>query len=178
MNTKKIATIGIFSAMAFILHMLSFPLVPGFNFLKIDFSCVSIFTISLIYSSTAGILTAFIKSSTHAIISQSLAIGEIFDFFLSSFFILCMNFSIKIKKNFIESLSMATILTTVVSAFFNYFIMLPSYLYLMNINMEKSKQLKLILNLIVPFNLLKFSLMSFVTCLLFKKIKSNKFMTN
>lgn len=174
MRIKKIAAISIFSAMALVLHMISFSIVPGFSFLKIDFSCVPIFIITLIHGPLLGIATAFTKNFIHLIISQSFHIGEIFDFFLSSFFIISIQILNKIKKNILFSMIVSSLLTTVVSAFINYFIMLPIYFFTMKIYINNFAKLKITLNLIMPFNLLKFLFLSFISVTLFNRLKFKK----
>ncbi|MCC9932843.1 ECF transporter S component, partial [Streptococcus agalactiae] len=57
-NTRKMVTIAILSALSFVLMMVSFPLIPGAEFLKVDFSILPMLVTFILFDlkSSYGVL--------------------------------------------------------------------------------------------------------------------------
>lgn len=57
-NTRKMVTIAILSALSFVLMMVSFPLIPGAEFLKVDFSILPMLVAFILFDlkSSYGVL--------------------------------------------------------------------------------------------------------------------------
>lgn len=86
-STKFIAGVGIFTALAFILQYLEFPLpflIPPF--IKFDFSDLPALLAAYAYGPLAGILIELLKNLLHCAVSQSATVGELSNFILGSTF--------------------------------------------------------------------------------------------
>lgn len=86
-STKFIAGVGIFTALAFILQYLEFPLpflIPPF--IKFDFSDLPALLGAYAYGPLAGILIEFLKNLLHCAVSQSATVGELSNFILGAVF--------------------------------------------------------------------------------------------
>lgn len=60
-NTRKLAMIGMFSAIAMILHVLDFPIFFAPGFYKMDFSELPILVGSFAFGPVAGVMMEFVK---------------------------------------------------------------------------------------------------------------------
>ncbi|WP_343754219.1 ECF transporter S component, partial [Alkalibacterium iburiense] len=61
-KTKRLVGIAMLASLAWIISMLSFPLLPGVPFLKVDFSDLAILFGMYVYGPLAGVAIAFIRS--------------------------------------------------------------------------------------------------------------------
>jgi riboflavin transporter FmnP len=62
MNSRKVAVVGIFGALAFLLTFIEFPIIPLLPFLKFDPSDCMVFLVTLIYGFLPGLFTLLIKN--------------------------------------------------------------------------------------------------------------------
>lgn len=88
-TTKIIAGTGIFSALAFAVSFLEFPIFPPAPFLKLDFSLVFILLAGFAFGPISGVSVAFIKELLRfAVGSATGGVGEIANFIVTVAFIL------------------------------------------------------------------------------------------
>ena len=182
-STKQIVRISLLSTISFILMFLntSLPLFP--LFLKVDLSEIP----SVIMLFTGGIYGAIfvslIKNILHFAFSQSGGVGELINFILSASFILLIHFFYTKTKKIKISLLFSTIIISIVSAFVNYFIMFPLYSIVLGVSKQMILNLAasfnpLVVNIglyfiliIIPFNLVKFTIVSILSYNIINKIK-------
>ncbi|MGH4140896.1 ECF transporter S component [Clostridium sp.] len=175
--------IAIFSTISFILMFLntSLPLFPPF--LKVDLSEIPAVIMLLTGGAYEAIFVSLIKNIIHFTVSQSAGIGELINFIISASFIILIHFLYNKTKKIKISLVLSTIIISILSAIVNYFIMFPLYSILLGINKQMILNLAasfnpLVINLslyfvliIIPFNLIKFTIVSILSYNLFNKVK-------
>lgn len=184
-KTRVIVTIGVLSAIAFLLMYLEFqvPLFPGF--LKFDFSDIPPLLASFALGPIYGIFVEIVKNIIHLPISQTGGIGEIANFIVGSIFVYIVGIIYiknKTKKSAIYAMIIGTIVMAFAGSILNYYVFLPLYQKIMGwplnsiIGMGKAVNghivnLKTLVSYgIFPFNILKGLVISFVTYLVYKKL--------
>ena len=75
-NTKKLVGTAVFSALAYVISMLEFPIFPATPFLKLDFSAVFLLLAGFIFGTVYGI--------------SACAVKELICFITKSIFLLCL----------------------------------------------------------------------------------------
>jgi riboflavin transporter FmnP len=181
-----ITRVACLSAIAIIVMFLEFtlPIFPGFY--KLDFSTFPIIVGTFAMGPIAGVTIQFIKDLVHLLVSnQSMGIGLMADFAIGSAYILSAGIIYKrlhTKKGALLGCIAGTFAATIVGAFFNYYVLIPLYVLLTPYSLEdiismgtkvtgSIKDLKtLIMFATVPFNLLKFGVISLLTMLTYKKV--------
>ena len=178
-KVKVMVTIGMLSSIAYLLMLLNFPLPPFQNFLLIDFSDIPALIAALIFGPIAGILVEFFKNVLNYIATGSqtgIPIGHIANFLAGILFILPTYYlykKIKTRKGMTFALILGTFTMAVMMSVLNYFFILPAYTALLNYPDLRNY----VVPGILPFNILKGVIMSFVFMLLFTRMQAwiNKF---
>lgn len=175
-KTRLVVMIGVLSALAFVLYFFEFPLAFIFPpFLKIDFSDVPAIIGGMAAGPVVGVAIQLIKNIFHFLIitKEPMASGEIANFFAGVGYMLPVIFlssrnSMASGKGIFKLIPYiaGTLIGTVVINFVNYFITLP--LYGMTGAAEK---MSFIITAGIPFNLIKWSIVSVVTVVLCIKLK-------
>ena len=148
------------AAIGFLLILLDFPILPGFTFLKVDFSDIPTLVGMYLFGPVAGITVAFIRSLLHLLATGAgpgNLIGDTMSFLSALAYTLPIYYLTKgksYKKQIFLPLAVGTFSLTVVMSVFNYYVAMPLYLYVMNYSFGMAKS-SYILMAILPFNLLK-----------------------
>lgn len=165
--TKRLVTIPMLAAVAFILQYLEFPIPFTPSFLKLDFSTLPALIGGLLYGPAAGIIIEVMKNVLHMLFKNTdgLIIGEVANVLAGSIFVVSavlMQRLAKGKQGFLTGLAIGALLMTVVMAFMNAWFLLPAYAALYQMPMEQllssfgaDSVWSLILYGIVPFNIFK-----------------------
>lgn len=188
-NTKiqLICKCAMMSALAAIIMLFEFavPLVPPFY--ELDFSEVIILLTGFALGPMAAVITEALKIVLNLLLNgtSTMGVGEFANFMMGLSFVLPATIYYqrhKTKKDALIGMIIGTIVLCIVSAFLNYFVMLPAYAYFLNIPMEGLIQsatavngninnlFTLIILAVVPFNFLKGVLTSFIVLLTYKKV--------
>lgn len=188
-NTKiqLICKCAMMSALAAIIMLFEFavPLVPPFY--ELDFSEVIILLTGFALGPMAAVITEALKIVLNLLLNgtNTMGVGEFANFMMGLSFVLPATIYYqrhKTKKDALIGMIIGTIVLCIVSAFLNYFVMLPAYAYFLNIPMEGLIQsatavngninnlFTLIILAVVPFNFLKGVLTSFIVLLTYKKV--------
>lgn len=182
MKTKKIILIGIFAAISTVLMFfeLSLPIFP--SFLKLDLSTVVVLISGYAISPAAGVFVALVKDLIHLMFTHTGGIGELADFIVSAVMVFTAAYArIKIKNNFstIIGMLMGVIFATTIALLSNYFLLIPFYEKIMPlqaiIDMSAkalpaiNNKFTLIMYAFLPFNLLKFVIVSIFAYFIYKK---------
>lgn len=195
LKIKKMIIVAMLSGIAVVLMLFEFPLgfVPGFY--KLDFSEIPVIVGAFTLGPVAGLLIEFIKILLNLLINgtTSAFVGEFANFLIGSAYVIpaaSIYFLRKSKKNAILGLSVGTIIAVVVGGFLNAFVLLPKYAQLMGpmYNLEYDPMMEsligegtkvnsaiqgmatFVLFGVTPFNLIKYSAVSIITILIYKKI--------
>lgn len=148
-------------ALAFIIMKFEIPIIPGFDYLKMDFSDALVALSTLVFGPIGGIMIALFKNLLSLVISGfnilSL-VGQIAAFIASLAYILPFYYIRKKNENKISAqilgIAVGTISLTLVMSLANYFVLTPLYIQFAGFKLT-SNLLTYIVAAIVPFNLIK-----------------------
>ena len=187
-KTKIMVTVAVLSAVATILFLIKIPLAfiaPPFY--ELDLSNVVSLIGAFALGPVAGILIELLKNVINLIIDGSITggIGELSNFLTACAFVVPASFIYKYrkdKKSAILGLFVGVITMTVFGFFSNLHIMIPAYSKALSLPLEQivgmgtlihssiDSVFDLVFLCVVPFNLIKGTIISIVTFLLYKKI--------
>lgn len=180
--TKRLVTIPMLAAVAFILQYLEFPIPFTPSFLKLDFSTLPALIGGLMYGPVAGVVIEVMKNVLHMLFKNTdgLIIGEVANVLAGSVFVVSavlMQRLAKGKQGFLTGLAIGALLMTVVMAFMNAWFLLPAYAALYQMPMEQllssfgaDSVWSLILYGIVPFNIFKGAILALVAYPVYVKL--------
>lgn len=187
MKLKKLVVISIFSALSFIIMLfaLNIPFFPFF--LELDFSEVPAMLLAYIFGPLVGISVVFAKNLIHLFISSNMGIGEVANFLVGASLVGVSSYLYRSKNfNFLTSSTIGIIIMGMVSILVNLLIIIPLYKNILSLPVEKIIDITAAVNPLVnnlfsyltlsilPFNLLKASVISIITFLLFNRLKNVK----
>lgn len=187
LTTRKMAMIGVFSAVAMVLHVLDFPVFFAPPFYKLDFSELPALIGAFAFGPVAGIMIEFCKILLKLFVkgTSTAFVGDLANFVIGCSFILPASIIYmfkKTKKNAIVASATGTMIMTVFGTMFNAIYLLPAFasLYGMpldvivgmgtSINANITDVTTLVLFAVAPMNLLKGLSVSLVTMLVYKKL--------
>ena len=180
--------VSVLAVVSFILMFFEFPLVfLAPPFIKMDFSDLPALIGSFALGPMAGVIIQLLKNILNVIIEGTTTggIGELANFVVGAVFAYTAGafyYKNKTFKNAVIGLIAGTIVMTIAITLANYYIMFPFYAKLMGQSTQafvdmgaqlsnKIVDLKtLMLFSIVPFNLLKGTLLTIVTILIYKRV--------
>lgn len=182
-NVRKMAVIGIMSALSSVLMVLSFPV--GLPNVSMDFSEVPALFTSFMYGPVAGVFVVLVKNLVNLALSETMGVGELSNFLIGSSLVFVAGFIYsrkKTKKSVIIGIFSGTFAMSVVSIFTNYFIIFPFFMKAFNISAEivATPYAKLfpfvdslfdaILFVHTPFTFLKGMVVSLIVLVTYKRI--------
>ena len=184
-NIRRIAVIGIMSAVSAVLMMLSFniPIMP--SFIKMDFSELPALITAFSIGPVSGVIVCFIKNLINLMFTTTAGVGELSNFVLGACLVLPAGLiykKIKTRKGALIGAIVGSLIMAVLSIPWNYYITYPAYINILNFPLEailgmyKSinpnvnglMQALLIFNL--PYTFCKGIIISILTFLLYKKL--------
>ena len=188
-NTRKLAMIGMFSALAMILHLFDFPLFFAPGFYKLDFSELPILIGTFAFGPTAGVMMEFIKIVLKLFVkgTSTAFVGDLANFVVGCSFILPASAVYafrKNKKSAIIACITGTLVMTVFGTAFNAIYLLPAFSKLYGMPLEDILAMGAAVNPLVadgniisfvaacvaPLNLVKGFSVSLVTLLVYKPL--------
>ena len=183
-KTRKMALIGIFSAIASVLMFFELPMPFMPPFLKVDPSGVPILLSSMLFGPTAAISVTLIKDVIHLLSTTTGGVGELADFLIMSSFSVVVGL-IYSKRSDRKGVLMATLAGTVtiasVGGLANRFLLIPFFSKVMpleaifaacaEINPAIDGLNAYIFFGAVPFNVIKGLLLTVLTFLLYRKLE-------
>ena len=187
LSVRKMAIVGVFSAVSFVLMLLEFPLPFAPSFYKFDFSDMPALVGGFAAGPFAGVMIEFIKILLKLVIkgTSSGFIGEIANFVVGTSFVVPATIIYRLRKTrktALISCIVGTICITLAGSFLNAFFLLPAYavIYGCDISMlvEMGTQINpaitsvttFCLLAVAPFNLIKGIVDSVITFALYKHI--------
>lgn len=178
-RVQKMVAVAMLAAIGFVLQMVSFPVIPAFSFMKVDFSDIPVMIGMFLYGPVAGIATAFLRSVLHLIstgLSPDNMIGDVASFLATTIFTLPMFFFFKRGNkvtNKVLGVGSGIIAMTVFMSIANYFVITPMYLKFLGLDAMQMLGMPLsnyILVGVVPFNIVKGAIVSAVFLVLHAKL--------
>lgn len=111
MSNKKnkkvfnLTIVGLMTAIATVIYMVfpEVPIVPGVDYMKVDFSDFPAILTGVIFGPVQGILVEIFKNLIHLTRTTTFGIGEIMNIVIGSSMILSMSYSVKTFKKIFKS---------------------------------------------------------------------------
>ncbi len=188
-NTRKIAMVGMFSAIAMILMLFEFPLPFAPGFYELDFSELPILVGTFAFGPTAGVLMEFVKILLKLIKkgTSTAFVGDLANFVVGCSFILPASLVYafrKNKKSAIAACITGTLVMTVFGTAFNAVYLLPTFAEMFHMSMDEliamgaevnplmteGSLLSFVAVCVAPMNLIKGVGVSLVTMLIYKPL--------
>lgn len=186
-STKVMVQIAMLSAVAIILMLFDFPLPFAPSFYKLDFSELPVIVGAFAIGPMAGVLIEVIKILLNFLVngSTTAGVGEVANFIIGCAYVIPASIIYhrnKTKKSAVVGLVFGTLLMTAVSCLINAYVLLPAYAAAFHweisalielgtvVNPAISGLWSFILLAVAPFNLVKGTLVSVITLLIYKKI--------
>lgn len=157
------------------------PIFPGF--LDYDLSDIPILFIGLYFSPLFGVLGLFIKNLLVCFIigSFTFGIGELASFLMVTPFILVGSIlfrKLEGRKKYLVSYLCSSLSLIVSAVMLNYFVILPLYSKILNLNILEIIEGRSILGflafVIVPYNIIKSIIVFIPTVIIYDKIKNSR----
>ncbi|MGL4656215.1 MAG: ECF transporter S component [Sarcina sp.] len=180
MNTNKklniYIKIAMLSAIAFILMMFEFPIVPAFPWLKLDISDMPALMGAFAFGPIAGIIIEVFKNLLFILFrgTSTGGVGELANFLIGVSFIIPASLIYhrnKTRKSAIIGMVVGTVSIIIVGILANMYILLPLY----NMHLEGAALKAYIVGGLIPINGLKAILNSVITLVLYKKLSTTIF---
>lgn len=168
-GTAMIAAVG------YLLMFFSFPLIPAFPFMKLDFSDIPILLGTYLFGPGAGVAAALLRSVLHFLTTGGdlgSLIGNVTSFISALCYVLPVYYLTRhnqSKKQLVLGLGVSTLTLTTVMSILNYFVVLPLYLLVMNFSVGMAYS-KYVMVGVIPFNLLKGLILSVVFVIVHGKL--------
>lgn len=172
-NQKKLITISMLSAVAFILTFLKFPVPFLPPYLTLDISDVPALLATFTLGPIAGIIVEFVKNLLNFLFNIGDPIGPMANFFAATSFLVIAYLVAKNKhntKSLILGLISGTIAMTIVLSILNYFVLLPLYGMIMNLTDIMHNLKIIIVSGVIPFNIIKGIVISIIFILLYRRL--------
>lgn len=187
LNTRKITVIGVFSAVAAVLHIFDFPVFFAPEFYKLDFSELPALIGAFAFGPVAGVMIEFCKILLKLMIkgTSTAFVGDLANFVIGCSFILPASIIYmfkKNKKNAVLASAVGTLCMTVFGTAFNAVYLLPAFSKLYGMPLEVILEMGAVINgaitdivtfvifAVAPMNLLKGVSVSLLTMLVYKKL--------
>ena len=187
LTTKNLTMIAMFSAISAVLIVFEIQLPFSPSFVKFDFSDLPVMLGGFLRGPFAGGIIAFMKILLHFLLNgtTSFFVGDLSNLLLTLSFVLPASFIYqqkKTKKTAIQGLLVSIICTSLLAIIFTLFLIFPLYLKVLNLKMVDLINMIHVVNPLVkdvftmivfsllPFNLFKYSIVSMITMLSYKKL--------
>lgn len=187
LTTKNLTMIAMFSAISAVLMVFEIQLPFSPSFVKFDFSDLPVMLGGFLIGPFAGGIIVFMKILLHFLLNgtTSFFVGNLSNLLLTLSFVLPASFIYqqkKTKKTTIQGLLVSIICTSLLAIIFNLFLIFPLYLKVLNLKMVDLINMIHVVNPLVkdvftmivfsllPFNLFKYSIVSMITMLSYKKL--------
>ncbi|MBC2004099.1 ECF transporter S component [Listeria booriae] len=176
-SLKTFVSIAVLGAVAFVIMLIQFPLLPSAPFLKLDFSDVPAAIGGLLFGPLAIILIEFVKNVLEYLVTGSFVgvpVGEMTNFLSGICFVLPIYYVFRYARStkaMILGVGIGTVMLTVVISLLNYFVVLPFYITVGGLP-AGTNIAALVTTAIIPFNLLKGVVVGAVFILVYGRMRS------
>lgn len=174
-KTEKMVVAALLASFSYLLLLVEIPVLPGFDWLKLDFSDIPILIGTFVLGPVGGITIAFIRSTLNFLMHGGHVlslVGNLTGFLASVIMLLPIYFMMKKEsnnKNLVIGMTISSLALTVFMAVANYFVITPLYISLAGMNFGMPIK-EMVLYGIVPFNLFKGLAVSVVFFATYKKL--------
>lgn len=187
LSTKKLVLIAMLGAVSALLMLVEVgvPFAPGF--LKIDLSSLAIVIGGFVMGPLEGMLIAIVKLLLKLLLkgTTTVGVGELMDVIVTACYMVpavLFYRSHKTRKGAAISLGIGTIVVSIAAVVTNYFIMFPIYAWAFKMPLEAIVDMGTAINpnidslltmmiwAVLPFNVLKYVIISLITFLVYKRL--------
>jgi len=176
-SVSKLVGIAMLSSVAYVLMLLNFPIPPFPIFLMIDFSDVPALLAAVIFGPVAGILVELFKNVLDYFLTGSatgVPVGHVSNFIAGILFVLPTAWfynKMKSKKGLTFGLIAGTVSMAVAMSVLNYFVFLPAYTLFLGAEAMTTGAMKaMVVQFILPFNILKGAMITIIFILVFRSL--------
>ena len=185
---RRAAYIGIFAAMAALLMYFEFPLPFAPSFYEIDLSEVPVLICSFSLGPVAGVVCELVKVILKLLLKGTTTafVGDFANFVVGCSFILpatIVYHRVKTKKGAVAGMITGTVTMSIFGSFFNAVYLLPAFSALYGLPLDQLVAMGTAVNgminsvstlvffAVVPFNIVKGTVVSLLTTLLYKRVE-------
>lgn len=170
---QRMVGVSCLGALAFILMLFEFPVIPVASYLKIDFSDIPVLLGGYIYGPFAGVMIAVIKCLLHAMVN-GFSVGDLIGVssdFISSLALLipfCLVWRHQdwsFKRQMMVAIPLSTVVLTVVMSLLNLWVLTPLYMAVWHWQ-STMPVAQLVAVGVLPFNIIKGLLVTVVFALI------------
>ena len=179
-TTRNMTLIAVLAAAASVLFLIEIPVVA---FYKLDLSDLPVLLGAFSMGTVPGLIILALKSAIGLLHSSSAGIGELADFIMGAALVIpasMMYHRNKTRKTAVIGMIVGTLCMAFVSVFVNKWIMIPFFMGAYGVDMNVilsmtgqsfiDSELKLLLLVTAPFNILKGVVISLVTAMVYKPL--------
>lgn len=190
-RTRTIAQVAMLGAAAGVLMNFEFPLpflAPAFY--QLDFSEIPVLVGTFAMGPAAGMLIELVKILVHLVTKGTITagVGDIANFLMGCAFIIPAGLIyrlhyVKSRKHAVMGMAVGTVVTTILACVLNAYVLLPAYGKAFGVPIESFIEMGSAVNsgvnglmgfvmlIIVPFNLVKYTLISVIVFFIYKKLR-------
>lgn len=172
-QTHTLVGVAVLAAASLIISFFSFPLIPAVPFLKMDFGDIPILLGMFAYGPGPGIAIAGLRSLLHYFLTMGeggFPIGDLAAFIASISLTLPLYYSVRRFGDGIQAkvigTATASISLTLVLSLLNYFVLIPTYQAVMNLDV--GPMATYLVGAVLPFNLARGIIVSIVFFLIWR----------
>ncbi len=187
LTTKKLCFIGLFGALSAVLMLFKIPLFFAPAFMKLDLAELPAIIGSFMFGPMAGVCIVLVKLVLNLLLNgtDSMYVGELSNLVLSSCYVLCASLIYKrhkTKKTAALALLISVISTSIIAVISNTVFIFPAYTVVYGLSMESMVGMagavnplvhdvfSMMLWSVLPFNIVKYSAVSVITFVVYKKL--------
>ncbi|MBT2217061.1 ECF transporter S component [Virgibacillus dakarensis] len=173
----KLIILALLGTISLLLFFLNFPVLPGFGYLKIDFSDIPALIAGFIFSPLAGVIVEATKNILYAAIGGGEPVGIASNFLAGVMFVVPAAYlyhKFKGVKSVVSGLIAGTIMMAIGMSILNYLVFLPIYALFMGMEEMSIESVKwyTVIAGILPFNIIKGIIIGILFVPLFVKMRS------
>lgn len=174
-KTNVLVKVSLLSAIAAVLMYVDFPILPAFDWLKIDLSDIPALIGAFAFGPVSGIIIEAFKILLRMLLkgTQTGGIGELANFIIGIAFVVPAAIIYKrnkTRRTALVGLVAGTIAMSIVGLLANYYLLIPLYKNFLPALKESSYVIKYMFYGVLPFNLIKGVMVAAVTLVIYKKI--------
>ncbi|MCS4488769.1 ECF transporter S component [Streptococcus sciuri] len=159
-HTRRLTFLAILSALSFVLMYVSFPLIPGASFLKLDFSVIPMLLALALFDFKSSVAVLFLRSLLKLILNNhgvETYIGLPMNIIALFLFLWAFAFIWKKRmriEDYLKATVLGTFVLTVAMVVLNLFYAMPLYAEFANFDIAKILGTsRYIVAMVVPFNI-------------------------
>lgn len=168
-SARRLALIAVFTALAYGISFLEFPIFPAVSFLKLDFSFAIMLIASYMLGALSGEVIVIVFTLLKLPLSQTGMVGDLANFVMAQFFVVMPSLIYYYRRKFsvvVFSLVVATAIVSALSLVTNRYMLLPMYM-----GSGAEEFFMRVWYYIVLFNVIKGVSNGIITVLLYKRLK-------